>query len=113
MDVKIKNGDLALKNCSTPVYINSLEELAQRVKIACCGKKGGFLYDRSIGSLAYTLDENDERFALKLEMIFKEASIDIPYTDIKVVSVDTENHTATLKVYYGTSCVMTEVKYNG
>ncbi len=113
MDVKIKNRDLALDDCGVPIYISSMDELAQRVKIACCGRIGNFIYDRSIGSYAYMLDENDENLEQKLEMIFKEVSIDIPYTDLRVVGVDTQSSSATIKVFYGTSFATTEVKYNG
>ncbi len=115
MDVKIENMDTALDSCGNCVYINSADELAQRVKIACTVRKGDFLYDRQLGSFAYSVSADDPMLREKLEMIFKEATIDIPYTDLSVLSIDTSKGviTAKIKITCGNSSATTEVEVNG
>ena len=115
MDVKIDNKDTALDGCGNCVYINSVSELAQRVKIACTVKKGDFLYDRQLGRNACSISADDPMLKEKLEMIFKEATIDIPYTDLSVLSADSSKGviTAKIKITCGSSSATTEVEVNG
>lgn len=115
MDVKIDNKDIVLTDCGVPQYIDGIDEIVQRVKIACSVKKGSFLYDRELGSYAHTVDLSQQSALEKLEMIYKEASIDIPYTDLKVLSVNTEDKekSATIQICCGTKTVTTEVTING
>lgn len=115
MDVKIENKDIKISHTGTPLYIDEVEEIAQRVKIACSVRKGSFIYDRELGSYAHTLDVDDEMFIEKLEMIYKEATIDIPYTKLRVVSVDKTAVpvVAYVEVVCGTKSVVTEVTING
>ncbi|MBE6824875.1 MAG: hypothetical protein E7513_05960 [Ruminococcaceae bacterium] len=113
MDVKIENMDMVTKNCSDPLYIEGIEEIAQRVKIACTIKKGNFVYDTSLGSFSHTVDLSDAMAKDKLEMIFKEATIDIPYTSLRVIELDEDNKKAVVEITYGTDCALTEVIVDG
>lgn len=98
MDVKIMDKDTALGVDGAPVYIDSVEEILQRVKIACTIKKGSFPFDRQLGSYAHTLSLDDDLLTQKLEMIYKEATIDIPYSQLEVLSVNKDALTPTALV---------------
>lgn len=115
MDVKIENKDILLNSVGEPHYIESFDELCQRVNIACSVKKGSFLYDRGLGYSETELDISDSRICETLSMIFKEATIDIPYTDLRVSRVyekDGENY-AEIEITSGIDIVTTEVKLSG
>lgn len=98
MDVKIKDKDTEIGANGDPVYIDGIKEILQRVKIACTIKKGSFPFDRQLGSYAHTLNLDDDLLIQKLEMIYKEATIDIPYSKLEVVSVDKNALTPTALV---------------
>ncbi len=87
MDIKIENMDTVIESNGDPLYISSIEEIAQRVKIACSVKKGSFCYNRELGYFDSDYDIYDDNIKDKLAMIFKEATIDIPYTDLKVLEI--------------------------
>lgn len=44
------SGDLAADERGLPYFVSGREELAQRLYIALSARKGGFLYDRELGS---------------------------------------------------------------
>lgn len=114
MDILLENMDTVHTHCGQPQYISSAKELLQRVKIACTVQKGSFVYDREFGAGAVQINADDELICSKLEMIFKEATADIPYCDLKVVTVS-ENDTgvaAQLEVYYLGEVLTTEVTLN-
>ncbi len=113
MDVKIENKDIATDSCYSPLYIQGIEEIAQRVKIACTIKKGSFVYDANLGSFAHTVDLSDDMAQEKLEMIFKEATIDIPYTTLRITKLDKGNKIAVVEVVCGEESVLTEVIVDG
>lgn len=110
MDVKIKDKDTQMSACGDCVYINAVEEVVQRVKIACSVCKGDFIYDRSLGSYINTVSTADPMLCDKLSMIFKEATIDIDYTDLKVLKV--ENNKAIVEITCGGYSATTEVTIN-
>lgn len=113
MDVKIENKDIALKPNGDTVYISSMDETVQRVKIACSINKGSFIYDRNIGF--DTISTDDEVDKDKLEMIFCEAVIGIPDTVVQVIDAKKSGNriTATLKIQQGDNTAETEVTVNG
>lgn len=110
MDVKIKDKDMLMSANGDCVYINSVEEILQRVSIACSVAKGDFIYDRSLGSYYNTVSLNDPMLCDKLSMIFKEATIDIDYTDLLVLKV--ENNKAIVEITCDNYIVTTEVTIN-
>ncbi|MBQ4129709.1 MAG: hypothetical protein IJD68_08090 [Ruminococcus sp.] len=115
MDVKIENNDLAITQWGSTVYVESFEEIVQRIKIACTIKKGAFPFDRELGCNTHTLSMNDEMLKEKLEMLYKEATVDIPYCDLQVLSVD-KNSTpkkAIIRVICKDKSATTEVTING
>ncbi len=115
MDVKIENRDILLDSCGEPVYINGIEEIAQRVKIVCTLKKGDFVYDRELGRYDIAFDSDEQMLCDKLEMIFKEATIDIPYSNLQVISVqkNDRNIIAKIEITCGIESATTEVTING
>lgn len=111
MDVKIENKDTLILCGGEMQYIDSLQELCQRIAIACSVNKGSFPYDRTLGSDTVTFDTNDSRLNEKLSMIFKEATIDIPYTDLRVTKVYEKGGEfyAVLEIVNGVDIITTEV----
>ena len=103
MDVKIENGAIKYSDSCVPQYIDSLDEIVQRVRIACCMKKGDFALDKNLGCFADDLSINDlsiddDLKKDKLTMIFKEATLNIPYSDLEVVECRGENSTIVAKI---------------
>ena len=115
MDVKIENKDVKIQTTGEMDYVESLEELCQRVEIACAVTKGSFVYDRQLGSGNAELDVNDERLSEKLTMLFKEATIDIPCTDIRVIEVNEKDggYFAKIEIVNGIDIIVTEVNIDG
>ena len=109
MDVKIENGAIKYSDSCVPQYIDSLDEIVQRVRIACCMKKGDFALDKNLGCFADDLSINDfdidddmniddDLKKDKLTMIFKEATLNVPYSDLEVVECRVENSTIVAKI---------------
>lgn len=115
MDVKIKDLDIVTKACGDALYIDGIDEIMQRIKIACSVKKGSFVYDKTFGSVACTLDFDDPMITQKLEMLFKEACIEVPYTDLSVLSVqkDGDKLKARVKITCHNESGTVEVTVNG
>ena len=115
MDVKIENKDVRIQATGEMDYVDSLEELCQRIEIASTVTKGSFVYDRQLGSESSELDVNDERLNDKLTMIFKEATIDIPYTDLRVLEVykRDDGYFAKIEIINGIDIIVTEVNIDG
>lgn len=103
MDVKIKDRDIVLNSSGGTVYVDDIDEIAQRVLIAANIRKGDFPYNRNLGSNAFSLSASDPLLTEKLEMIIREASLDVPYTDLRVTKTEIENNRikATVCVYCG------------
>jgi len=98
MDVKIDAFDTKRKPCGDLMYIDSFEELLQRVKIACTITKGSFVYDTSIGCMQISTGDDDTQLLQKLEMVFKEATINIGYDSLNVLEVDKDRKIAVVQV---------------
>lgn len=114
MDAKIKDRDIVLDSCMSPVMCENEDEILQRIAIACSVKKGAFLLDKNLGSFAYTVSLSDPMLCEKLTMIYKEATVDIGYSDLKVIGVD-KNKTpavASLEVKLNSEVFYTEVSVN-
>ncbi len=111
MDVKIENGDIAVNTNKEPIYISAVEEIAQRVKIACSVKKGDFCYDKNMGCYPYDIDFSEDDAKEKLSMVFKQAIVDIGYTDLAVESIKQEEgyYLAKVRVECGKKHALTEV----
>ncbi len=114
MDVKIENMDIVIKNNGDPLYISAVEEIAQRVKIACSLKKGSFCYNRELGCYDTSYDIDDDNIKDKLSMLFKEATIDIPYTDLSVNKIEKtqSGYEAMLQLVCGDKTALLEVTLN-
>lgn len=111
MDVKIENKDTKILFGGELCYVDSITELCQRVEIACTVTKGSFVYDTQLGSEKADFDPKDERLKEKLAMIFKEATIDIPCTDLSVIEVYEKDgeYFAKIEIVNGIDIIVTEV----
>ncbi len=114
MDVKIENRDTATTSAGELCYVDCDKELCQRIRIACEVRKGDFVYDRQLGCNHMEIDFNDDRLNDRLCMLFKEATVDIPYTDLRVTKVYRENDMlkAKLEITSGEEILNTEVSIN-
>lgn len=111
MDAKIENKDTRILPSGEMEYVDSEAELCQRIEIACTVNKGSFAYDRKLGCENGEFEIDDIRLKEKLAMIFKEATIDIPYTDLSVLEVYEKDgeHFAKIEIVNGIDIVVTEV----
>lgn len=111
MDVKIENRDIAIHPNGDPQYISGIDEVVQRVVIACSLRKGDFRYDRELGCFDYTIDLDDELMCDKMTMIFKEATVDIGYTDLEVLKItqSKDGYIARVKIQCGDETKTAEV----
>lgn len=114
MDAKIENRDMVIDSTLSPVMCKNEDEILQRIFIACSMKKGSFILDKTLGSFAYTVDLDDPMLCEKLTMIYKEATVEIPYSDLEVVSVDKTKTPpiARIKVLLNSEVFYTEVTVN-
>lgn len=113
MDVHILDGDIEMLSSGDYRYITSLEEAVQRVRISALTMKGDFIYDRSLGTDYSGLRADDDLFAEKLDMLIKEACADIHDTETSVVSCDTTDLLAVIRVRYQHQETTTEVDLSG
>ena len=87
MDVLIKDGDMVISASGNPVYIDSKQEIIQRILFALGTRKGGFRYDRNLGMEPF--DENlDLRGLRKLEARMREAVLGIEGAEIYLISAE-------------------------
>lgn len=98
MDVKIENGAISYTESCVPRYISSVDEIVQRVKLACCMRKGDFSLCKNLGCFDYKLNPSDEMLEQKLTMIFEEATINIPYSDLEVVHCEEKDSKIVAKI---------------
>lgn len=112
MDVKIVSGDIGVKPCGDALYIDGFDEIKQRVMIACSIKKGDFVYDTKLGTSSLC-DVGDELVCDALEMIIKEATINVDYDNLEVLSFDKNTKRAVLKLTYKNKSENMEVTFNG
>lgn len=86
MEYKISNGDVVLDSCGRCVPLTSDEAVLQSAYIRIAAKKGQFFYNRELGSHIHKLDRNDENFDNKFLFLAREAILDLPQVDVKIVS---------------------------
>lgn len=115
MDVLINSRDIALDSCGNPIYIQGIDEILQRVRIACTVTKGSFSLDRELGRHTLYIDRDDPMLTDRLEMIFLEATVDIPYTTLFVDNLrfEPEHIVATVYVECGDDSGSVEVFIDG
>lgn len=113
MDVKIDDLDIKRKPCGDLLYIDAFDEMLQRVKIACTISKGSFVYDTEFGCMSAQTSIDDRALLQKLEMVFMEATINIGYDSLRVLSVNTHEKTAVIEVCYKDHIGTVEVTIDG
>ncbi len=113
MDVRITDGDIVPNDNGDYAYISGLDEAVQRVRMVVLTDKGSFLYDRNLGVNYDAFSPNDEDAAAKLDMLVKEAAVDIGGVETEVLSYDAQNAVAAVKVTYNGRSAVTEVNISG
>lgn len=115
MDIKIKDSDIYLTSSMNTVYIDGIDEIVQRVQIACTAKKGEFAYDRDFGIDLSDIDFESEMLEDILQLRIDEATLDIKNAQITLKSVDKTQDPVmmTLEIEYMGKTRETEVAING
>ena len=113
MDAKITDGDIALKLNGDFDTVIGLDEAVQRVRLAVLTKRGGFLYDRSLGVDYDAFSQNDADPAGRLDMLIKEGAAGLGGVDTEVMSFDAQTAVVRIKVTYNGSSAVTEVDISG
>lgn len=115
MDQKISGKDTVIAPSGQPETVDGMDEIVQRVKIACGVRKGAFIYDRALGVDLDGFDPDDEHAAEKLEMLFEEAAVNIPDVSIRVKTVKTDGKSikAETEIRRKSQTVTTEVETSG
>lgn len=115
MDVRLTKNNVYRDDSGSYVYIYGLEELCQRVRIACSIPRGSFVYNRELGIDLTDLTPDRETLADRLDMRVKEACVNIPDASVRVESVTRSGSefSAVISVSDGTQTTTTEVTYNG
>ncbi|MCH5303403.1 MAG: hypothetical protein J1E41_00945 [Ruminococcus sp.] len=60
MDIRIENGDIALKPDGTSEYVDDIWQLDQQINLAFKIPKASFVYDRKIGAFNENFDFLEE-----------------------------------------------------
>lgn len=113
MDVRINNGDIALRLNGDFEMISGLDEAVQLVRTVALVKRGDFQYDRSLGVDYNAFSPDADNAADRLDMLVKEGVADIGGVDAQVISYDAENAVAGIKVTFRGRSAVTEVDISG
>lgn len=90
------NGDIALSELGKPYRISGKDEIQQQLYILLSAKKGGFIYDRELGSDIFTVDLSALNCLSEIEAKARQALTDFPTAEIVGVSID--NGTISLSI---------------
>ena len=112
MDVKLSGGDVWLNMSGATEYLSAAEEAAQRVLIAALTAKGGFRYNRSLGT-EYPPLGDQTRLKDELDMLIREAAAGIAGTDVTVTAADAGEQRAVIRIAHGGETITTEVDLHG
>lgn len=88
MDAALQSKDHRLLPNGTLARVFGIDEAAQRVMIACCVRKGSFLYDRNLGVDLCGLNREEPGFERTLGMRLSEAAFSVPDTAVSVLYID-------------------------
>ncbi len=80
-----------------PRLIEGDEEIAQQMYILLSAKKGGFIYDRSLGSELYAVDMNRDDCIEQLEAKARQALAGLRGAEVVGIMTDSGNVTITVE----------------
>ncbi len=80
----------------SPYTISETDELKQRLYIALSAKKGGFIYDRELGSDIFSVDISEPDCINKIEAFARKALSDI--SNAEVIGVVAESNSICIGV---------------
>ena len=76
------------KSGGLPYHIAGREELLQRMYILLSAKKGGFIYNRELGSRIGGIIPSDAQAAAKAEAYARKALESVPYAEVTGANID-------------------------
>lgn len=113
MDVRINNGDIALRLNGDFERISGLDEAVQRVRMIALVSRGDFVYDRGFGVAYNAFSPDADNAADQLDMLIREGCADVGGVDTEVVSYDAGSAIVGIKVTYRGKSAVTEVDISG
>lgn len=78
MELKLGNGTYILGSTGLPETVSGLDELLQDIRIRLTIPKGGFPYDRDLGSRLKEVEPSKEHAAERALALANEALLDLP-----------------------------------
>ncbi len=113
MDVRISNGDVAMKPNGDYAYLSGIDEAVQRVRMVAMTHRGAFVYDRGLGVDYDAFSVSEENPVGKLDMLIKEGIAGIGGVDAEVIAYDAQTSAVTVQVKYNGRTAVTEVDISG
>lgn len=86
------------KSGGLPYHIAGREELLQRMYILLSAKKGGFIYNRELGSRIGGISPSDAQAAAKAEAYARKALESVPYAEVTGANIDNNAVKVTVSV---------------
>ncbi len=87
MDILLENGDLTLTPAGEYVYASGIDEALQKAIICAKIRKGSFIYNKNLGSELRGVDPESSVAANTVELLLKEALMEVSGYMLRVVSV--------------------------
>ncbi len=82
------NGDLLRDSSGRPYFVSDRDETAQRLYILLSAKRGGFIYDRELGSDIGLIDPADSDASVRAEAYARRALACMPQAEVTGVCVE-------------------------
>ena len=93
------NGDLSRDSSGGgPYYVSGREETAQKLYILLSSRRGGFIYDRELGSDIGLIDTADSSASLRAEACARRALACMPEAEVTGVCVEENGITVLIAV---------------
>ena len=89
MDMKLGlHGDMEINSLGLPFHIAGFEELVQRIYVLLSAKKGGFIYNRELGSSIDSVSPEDPQAVPKIEAFARKALESIPEAEVTGAAIN-------------------------
>lgn len=115
MDVRLIDGEIYRDSDGNYAYISGMDEMVQRVRIACTVPLGSYIYNRALGIDLCDISPVRETLTERLDLRVKEACVNIDNAYVEVIGTTVNGHdvTAAIAVTGMGETRTTEVTYDG
>ncbi|MBQ9461763.1 MAG: hypothetical protein IJU51_07620 [Clostridia bacterium] len=99
MDMKLGlHGDMEINSMGLPYHIAGMEELIQRIYVLLSARKGGFIYNRELGSGISEVSPDDPQAVPKIEACARKALESIPEAEVTGAAINDGQITVTVSL---------------